>query len=120
MSQTQEDIKRSGASNIEELSRNIAGLTVQNLGPGAAERLGLGAARLAAHLLILAAFFGPIERLPVTQEELGELTGLSRKTVNRTLAGFEQRGLIRTGYRFLDLLDAEGLAHVRDTGRPER
>lgn len=77
-------------------------------------------ARLAAHLLILAAFFGSIERLPVTQEELGELTGLSRKTVNRTLAGFEQRGLIRTGYRFLDLLDAEGLAHVRDTGRPER
>ena len=32
--QTQEDIQRAGASNIEELSRNIAGLTVQNLGPG--------------------------------------------------------------------------------------
>jgi outer membrane receptor protein involved in Fe transport len=32
--QTQEDIQRSGASDIEELSRNIAGLTVQNLGPG--------------------------------------------------------------------------------------
>lgn len=32
--QTEEDIKRSGASNIEELSRNIAGLSVQNLGPG--------------------------------------------------------------------------------------
>ena len=31
---TQEDIQRSGASNIEELSRNVAGLTVQNLGPG--------------------------------------------------------------------------------------
>jgi outer membrane receptor protein involved in Fe transport len=32
--QTQDDIQRSGASDIEELSRNIAGLTVQNLGPG--------------------------------------------------------------------------------------
>ncbi len=32
--QTQRDIQRAGASNIEELSRNIAGLTVQNLGPG--------------------------------------------------------------------------------------
>jgi len=32
--QTEENIKRTGASNIEELSRNIAGLTVQNLGPG--------------------------------------------------------------------------------------
>ncbi len=32
--QTQEDINRAGAGNIEELSRNVAGLTVQNLGPG--------------------------------------------------------------------------------------
>ncbi|MBV8686352.1 MAG: TonB-dependent receptor [Alphaproteobacteria bacterium] len=32
--QTQADIERSGAGNIEELSRNVAGLTVQNLGPG--------------------------------------------------------------------------------------
>ncbi len=32
--QSQEDIQRSGASSIEELSRNIAGLTIQNLGPG--------------------------------------------------------------------------------------
>jgi len=32
--QTQEDIQRAGATDIEELSRNIAGLTVQNLGPG--------------------------------------------------------------------------------------
>jgi iron complex outermembrane recepter protein len=32
--QTQEDIQRSGAATIEDLSRNVAGLTVQNLGPG--------------------------------------------------------------------------------------
>ncbi|MFN3389191.1 MAG: TonB-dependent receptor [Allosphingosinicella sp.] len=32
--QTEEDIQRSGASTIEDLSRNVAGLTVQNLGPG--------------------------------------------------------------------------------------
>lgn len=32
--QTQEDIQASGATNLEELSRNVAGLTVQNLGPG--------------------------------------------------------------------------------------
>lgn len=32
--QTAQDIQRSGATNIEELSRNIASLTVQNLGPG--------------------------------------------------------------------------------------
>ncbi|GGE01794.1 TonB-dependent receptor [Polymorphobacter glacialis] len=32
--QTQADIQRSGASTIEDLSRNVAGLTIQNLGPG--------------------------------------------------------------------------------------
>lgn len=32
--QTQEDIQRSGAATLEDLSRNVAGLNVQNLGPG--------------------------------------------------------------------------------------
>jgi iron complex outermembrane receptor protein len=32
--QTAEDIQRSGAGTLEDLSRNVAGLTVQNLGPG--------------------------------------------------------------------------------------
>ncbi len=32
--QTQADIERAGATNIEEISRNIAGLAIQNLGPG--------------------------------------------------------------------------------------
>ncbi|MEA3032863.1 MAG: iron complex outerrane recepter protein, partial [Sphingomonadales bacterium] len=32
--QTEADIQRSGANTIEDLSRNVAGLTVQNLGPG--------------------------------------------------------------------------------------
>ena len=32
--QTSEDIQRSGAVTLEDLSRNVAGLAVQNLGPG--------------------------------------------------------------------------------------
>ena len=32
--QTEADIQRSGAVTIEDLSRNVAGLSVQNLGPG--------------------------------------------------------------------------------------
>ena len=32
--QTASDIRRAGATNLEELSRNVAGLTIQNLGPG--------------------------------------------------------------------------------------
>src|SRR4249919_2831647 len=32
--QTEEDIQRANANTIEDISRNVAGLTVQNLGPG--------------------------------------------------------------------------------------
>src|SRR6476620_5222031 len=32
--QTQQDIQRANAQTIEDISRNVAGLTVQNLGPG--------------------------------------------------------------------------------------
>lgn len=32
--QTQEDIQRANARSLEDISRNVAGLTVQNLGPG--------------------------------------------------------------------------------------
>ncbi len=32
--QTQEDIQRSGSTNLEDISRNVAGLSIQNLGPG--------------------------------------------------------------------------------------
>ncbi len=31
---SEEDIRRSGAVNLEDLSRNVASLTIQNLGPG--------------------------------------------------------------------------------------
>lgn len=32
--QTEEDILRTGSQNLEDVSRNVAGLTIQNLGPG--------------------------------------------------------------------------------------
>ncbi len=32
--QTAEDMRKSGATSLEDISRNVAGLTVQNLGPG--------------------------------------------------------------------------------------
>src|SRR6185436_2757034 len=32
--QTEQDIQRAAANTIEDLSRNVAGLTIQNLGPG--------------------------------------------------------------------------------------
>ncbi len=67
------------------------------------------ASRLASHLLQLAAQFAPSLSLPVTQDELAEITGLSRKTVNRVLASFEARGFLHTGYRTLEIADEKGL-----------
>jgi iron complex outermembrane recepter protein len=32
--QTQEDIQRSGSGNLEDISRNVAGMSIQNFGPG--------------------------------------------------------------------------------------
>lgn len=32
--QTQDDIQKTGSQNLEDLSRNVAGLSIQNLGPG--------------------------------------------------------------------------------------
>jgi iron complex outermembrane receptor protein len=32
--QTEQDIQRTGSTNLEDLSRNVAGLAIQNLGPG--------------------------------------------------------------------------------------
>lgn len=32
--QTQKDIERTGSTNLEDISRNVAGMTIQNLGPG--------------------------------------------------------------------------------------
>lgn len=66
--------------------------------------------RLAIHLQLLSTQFSPSGQLPVTQDELSEMTGLSRKTVNRVLARFEKEGLLSTGYRNLQLLDADRLA----------
>lgn len=47
----------------------------------------------------------------LTQEELAQLVGSSRETVNKTLADFAQRGWLRVEGRGVLLLDPERLAH---------
>lgn len=47
--------------------------------------------------------------VPVTQADLAEMCGLSRPTVQQVLSGFEKRGLIRAGYRRIEIVDAQGL-----------
>jgi CRP-like cAMP-binding protein len=69
-------------------------------------------ARLAREL---AALFNPLlypgsgNTLPVSQEELAHLVGLSRQRVNQALRRLEEAGLVRLRYRGLTILDFEGL-----------
>jgi CRP-like cAMP-binding protein len=72
--------------------------------------------RVAKALLDLAAKFG--EPSPdgsvhvvhdLTQEELAQLVGASRETVNKALADFQNRGWIRLEQRGVDLVDLERL-----------
>jgi CRP-like cAMP-binding protein len=66
-------------------------------------------ARIAMHLKLLAdEDEGPTD-IHITQDELAELTGLSRKTVNLALVTFAARGAVETGYRRIRILKTEKL-----------
>jgi CRP-like cAMP-binding protein len=63
----------------------------------------------------LAALFNPHlypgsrSTLPVSQEELGQLVGLSRQRVNQSLRVLEGKGLLRVEYAGVTVLDLVGL-----------
>jgi CRP-like cAMP-binding protein len=46
----------------------------------------------------------------LTQEELAQLVGASRETVNKALADFQNRGWLRLEQRGVDLVDTERLS----------
>lgn len=72
--------------------------------------------RVAKALLSLAERFGTREgdgirvHHDLTQEELAQLVGASRETVNKALADFGARGWMRVDSRAVTILDAERLA----------
>ena len=72
--------------------------------------------RVAKSLLQMAARFGSRDgdsvrvMLDLTQEELGELVGASRETVNKALAEFASRGWLRLDGRKVIILDPERMA----------
>jgi CRP-like cAMP-binding protein len=47
--------------------------------------------------------------LPLSQEEMGQLVGLSRQRVNQALKTLEQAGLVRVDYGGVTVLDLDGL-----------
>jgi CRP-like cAMP-binding protein len=68
--------------------------------------------RLAARLEAMARRGGPLR---VTQTALGEMVGLTRKTVNARLAEFERAGLVRRTYGGLEVLDPARLRRIAET-----
>ncbi|MDZ7865933.1 Crp/Fnr family transcriptional regulator [Acidovorax sp.] len=48
--------------------------------------------------------------LAVSQEDLAFMLGVSRQSINRQLKQWEEEGMLRVGYRVVELLDRERLA----------
>lgn len=68
---------------------------------------------LAGRLELLSRTAGGGE-LALNQESLGEMTGLSRKTVNGYLKQFEAAGLVRRAYGRIQVLDPRGLRRIAE------
>lgn len=66
-------------------------------------------ARIAKLLLRLAGADG---RVQGNQDDLGRLIGMTRSSVKRALSDLIAAGIVRTGYRQLEVVDAEKLAMV--------
>jgi CRP-like cAMP-binding protein len=68
----------------------------------------------------LADMFNPIlypgskPHLPVSQEEIAQLAGLSRQRANQALQRLEQAGLLRIDYGGITVIDLPGLRNFED------
>jgi len=106
------------ANQSPEIWRAIAGSTyghVRNALRMAAEVISLRPReRIAARLLAITGD-GRLDQTPtlkISQELLGEMMGLTRKTVNFHLSAFERDGLIELGYGQIVLRDVAGLQAI--------
>jgi len=103
------------ATGSPEIWRAIAGFTYDNMRSAlrlAAEVISLRPReRLAARLLALTPEDDAVETpvIRVRQELLGEMIGVTRKTVNQHLSSFQKDGLIRVGYGKIELCNLKGL-----------
>jgi CRP-like cAMP-binding protein len=56
--------------------------------------------------------------MPLSQEELASLAGMSRSTLARALANWRSRGFVRTGYRQITVIDTENLRRIAHHSPP--
>jgi CRP-like cAMP-binding protein len=76
--------------------------------------LASGSQRLARLLLELTDWYGTVAAgtMPLSQDELASLVGMSRATVTRALSNWRARGFVKTGQRHITILDLAGLRKV--------
>lgn len=76
--------------------------------------------RVAATLLALARRFGAAEgaaeriELPLSRQDLADMTGATVETVSRVISQLRRQGLVRSGRGWVALLDREGLAAIAE------
>jgi CRP-like cAMP-binding protein len=77
--------------------------------------------RIAFVLLRLGARFGEQQRigtllqLPLSREELGEMAGTTTESASRVISRFSREGLVRTGRRWVALVDTERLSAILES-----
>jgi CRP/FNR family cyclic AMP-dependent transcriptional regulator len=71
--------------------------------------------RLAARLLRFAVGQEMLPTLQLAQQDLADMAGLSRKTVNACLSDLEARGLVRRRYAAIEIVDLAGLQAYAST-----
>ena len=106
------------AAQSPEIWRAIAGFAYASMQSAlrmATEVISLQPRQRIAARLLATAKADKLDETPVikiSQELLGEMTGVTRKTVNHHLSAFERNGLIRVGYGRIDLCDVAGLQAI--------
>ena len=57
---------------------------------------------------------GVLLDMPLSRQDLGEMTGTTLYTVSRIMSGWEQKGLISTGRERIVILNPHGLVTVAE------
>jgi CRP-like cAMP-binding protein len=101
---------------VERVLTHALVAEVRRLSTALSESLYLAAdKRVLRRLLEAADLFGtdagPAPVVPLTQEELGQLAGVARPTVNRTLRAAEDNAFLRVSRGKVEILDPAALAH---------
>ena len=68
--------------------------------------------RVAARLSDIAEVTARLDALPLSQQALGEMTGLTRKTVNEILQRLQADGVLVCDYRRIEIRDADRLRDI--------